>query len=270
MPDDLHHDPGFTPSDRSSETQVCRTSCSLTRATPAAVHQVTRAPGDVVGVDRRSDGRHEHQVVHRPRVEAGVALLRHPDDWGPFLPADPGVVVLPVRGRPTGSYPRRVRRPGPPGTQGTCRGRLALLVVLAAGFLTMHGFFAVSAGADVHGPATAVPVEDVHPAGHPAGAPGLAMSSTLATSPATGDAAFQVSTTPPAPSPHPADHHDVLAGCVVALVGVAVLALAHMFARRGPLAARRLPRTVPRVLPWVGDHAPALPPPRIALCVVRV
>ena len=130
-------------------------------------------------------------------------------------------------------------------------------MVLAAGFLTMHGFFAVSAGADAHVPTTSVPavsVEDAHASGHPAA----------------GGPVLQVSTGAPSPSPHPADHHGLLAGCVVALVGVAVLALTHLLVRRRPLGAARLTRNVTRVVSWVGDHAPALPPPRIALCVVRV
>lgn len=154
----------------------------------------------------------------------------------------------------------------------TLPGRLALLVVLAAGFLTMHGFFAVSAGADAHSSA-AMSVEssasapDGHSSAHSAGS---MMASTLPMSPAAGDAPQAGSNGAPAPSPHPADHHGLLAGCMVALVGVAVLTLAHLLARRRPLGVGQPPRVVPRVVSWLGDHAPALPPPRIALCVVRV
>lgn len=154
----------------------------------------------------------------------------------------------------------------------TLPGRLALLVVLVAGFLTMHGFFAVSAGADAHS-TTAMSAEssasapDGHSSAHLAG---TVTASTLLMSPAAGDARQPGANGALPPSPHPAEHHDLLAGCVVALVGIAVLALAHLLARHRPLGAGRPPVTLARVLIWVGDHAPALPPPRIALCVIRV
>ncbi|MFC3688889.1 hypothetical protein [Aquipuribacter hungaricus] len=153
----------------------------------------------------------------------------------------------------------------------TLPGRLALLVVLVAGFLTMHGFFAVSAGADEQSTGTVsaesgVSVSGGHAWGHPADP----VMTTLVDAPAAGDTPQPGSNGAPPPSPHPADHHDLLAGCVVALVGIAVLTLAHLLSRRGPLVVGRSRVTVARVVSWVGDHAPAPPPPRIALCVIRV
>lgn len=144
-------------------------------------------------------------------------------------------------------------------------------MVLVAGFLTMHGFFAVSAGADTH-ITTAASAESspFAPDGdHSAHSTGQMSASTLPMSDAAEDAPQAGSDGAPSESPHPAEHHGLLAGCVVALVGIAVLTLAQLLARRVTLVVGR-PASVARVLSWVGDHAPALPPPRIALCVIRV
>jgi len=152
-------------------------------------------------------------------------------------------------------------RRGPSQDQVALVSRLAVLLVVTAGFFLMHGFLAVSASADTHGAHSGVeqPVEH--------GVEQL----TVSASPMHATSAVHLQPGAPAP-PAPAEHHDLVAGCVVALVGIAVIALASLLLRRGrPGVVGPLGRAAHVVRPWVAERAPGLPPPpRIALCVIRV
>ena len=142
----------------------------------------------------------------------------------------------------------------------------AVLTLLLAGFLSMHGFFAVSSPAH----ATA-PTVGTHPAaaGHDWSAQDVGVLPL-------GPAAGHVSTPLPAPSGGgghaPLDHHDVLMGCVVALVGVTALGLASLLLPRVRSARAGRARPAPAFRP--SALAGALPRPsglpRIAFCVLRV
>lgn len=155
-----------------------------------------------------------------------------------------------------GSYP------GPVGSRGRARvllspfRRLVVLFVFLTGFSTMHGFLAVSASADPHQPRTVAASEH-----HADAAPSNRVSPADAP-PATRGA--------PAP-PGPAEHHDLLAGCVVALVGTAVLALALLLQQdRRSWSTRSLWRAAVGVRHRVSIRVPGPPPPFAALCVIQV
>lgn len=149
-----------------------------------------------------------------------------------------------------------------------------VLFVFAAGFFTMHGFLAVSASADLHG-SHDVPAAQAHEA-----SPGAdtsvgrigATSTAAAVHEAELPSAIQASVVSPAGQPDPpapAEHHDVVAGCVVALVGITVIALALLswFGVRGPVIATSFASpTVQQVRSVMSRWSP----PRIALCVIRV
>lgn len=139
-------------------------------------------------------------------------------------------------------------------------GRLVVLLVFAAGFLTMHGFFATSASADTHAsnPYTAADL-GTHEADAAAGAapgPDAALS-----------AEARLGHTPDRPGP--AEHHDLVAGCVVALVGIALAGLVLLSLRRSWTAADRA-APVSTELRAIGSSAARCSPPRVALCVIRV
>lgn len=133
----------------------------------------------------------------------------------------------------------------------TRRARVCVLLVLAAGFFTMHGFLAVSASAGTQAHAHAaqdIAVQQVaadlsHDVGQgPTGSPG---------------------------DPEPTQH-DVLMGCVVAVVGIAVLSLATLSLRHraGWGSWINQLRAVP--LKHLPSRHPSWSSPRIALCVIRV
>ncbi|MFC5381575.1 DUF6153 family protein [Aquipuribacter nitratireducens] len=120
--------------------------------------------------------------------------------------------------------------------------RLAAILLLVAGVLGMHGVVdLVGTGAAAHTAA----------AGHHADVTGGTVGPTA---PGHGD--------------HGSPVHDVLVGCVLALVGV-VVTLAVRISRR---AATGSPSVRDRLEPLAA--APALrlvpPPPRVRLCVMRV
>lgn len=127
-------------------------------------------------------------------------------------------------------------------------GRLTVLFVFAAGFFTMHGFLAVSASADTrhHGQQHA--------------------SATAAVQAASAGA----DANPVRDRPEPAEHHDLVAGCVVALVGVALAGLALLSLRRRCWSAEDRGGLVPQVVLAIGLSAVRWSPPRVALCVIRV
>lgn len=108
-----------------------------------------------------------------------------------------------------------------------------MLLVFAAGFLTMHGFFAVSEAADPHATQHAVVIDEPDPVA-------------------------------------PAEHHDLVVGCVVALVGIGLTGLALLSLRRSPVI-EKWQQAVAAVVPLItGPSAARWSPPRVALCVIRV
>lgn len=178
--------------------------------------------------------------------------------------------------------------------------RLAVLVVVvAAGFLAMHGFLAVSAAAAVpHAPHVSV-AHAAFATGDLAAAPGAALprdpgvhqqaaalpapdGSSVAghgLDPGSTGAAGLAAGHPDAGSgpagpgaPGPVEHHDVVAGCVVALVGVAVLSAVAAQVLRGRTHGRGGPTgvAVGRVRTATVGPVPGLPPPRLTLCVIQV
>lgn len=138
-------------------------------------------------------------------------------------------------------------------------GRLAVMLLLASGFLTMHGFLAVSASADVQvsHPQQAVADPSTHASAGPVG--------TLA---ATASAA-EVGVGAAHHQPSPADHHDVVAGCVVALVGIGLAGLALLSMRR-PALVGHVRSLVTDTVRWIGLPTAGWSLPRVALCVIRV
>lgn len=138
----------------------------------------------------------------------------------------------------------------------TCLGRLTVLFVFTAGFLTMHGVFAVSASADglvAHAPATAE--DEQRP---------------VAPTPLQEASALAAPSGAPAPS-DPAEHHGLVVSCVIALVGIAVLSVAGLALHRRYLrSARSLRRILVDLRHWLEGEKPGSPPVRIALCVIRV
>ncbi|MGJ7440626.1 hypothetical protein [Aquipuribacter sp. MA13-6] len=143
-------------------------------------------------------------------------------------------------------------------------GRLLVLLVFAAGFFTMHGFLAVSASAHTHlgqqhGLATDVLSHTDATAGGPAPS-GVAAAHPGATG--------AVLTLAPG-RPEPAEHHDLVAGCVVALVGVGLAGLALLLLRRRT-AGEDLRTPASGSIGLIGPSAAWWSPPRVALCVIRV
>lgn len=153
--------------------------------------------------------------------------------------------------------------------------RLAVLFVLAVGFFSMHGFVAVSAAADLHA-AHATPAGGPEGGADPHGmAEGDRGSGAAATASRSTDPIVSSAAAGGAPEerdlPGPAEHHGVLAGCVVALVGVAVLLVTLHFVQgrhRRERAARLRPVGLARHA--LSGPALGLPPPRLRLCVIRV
>jgi hypothetical protein len=133
------------------------------------------------------------------------------------------------------------------------------MLLLASGFLTMHGFLAVSASADVHvsHPQQAVGDSSTH-----------ALAGPVGTSAATASAA-EVGVGAAHHQPSPADHHDVIAGCVVALVGIGLAGLALLTLRR-PTVVQDLRSLVTDKVQLIGVPTARWSPPRVALCVIRV
>jgi len=137
--------------------------------------------------------------------------------------------------------------------------RLGVLSLLLAGFLSMHGFLAVSAASVSHDPASATVHAHATVPAHATGA--------VAPGPVVADGPAE-----PGSSPHtPVDHHGVLAGCVVALVGVALLTLGVLSSlRRRPLLMGRIDRLAATVRHVVVAGPVGWSLPRISLCVIRV
>ena len=157
-------------------------------------------------------------------------------------------------------------------------GRLVVLVVLLVGFTAMHGLAATSGDGTHHSPLALPAVSDAHGidalsmvvttnivvrnadhlTGHrTAGGVGAAEAMSTATGEHGGSGGGE-------------DPHAALAGCVIALYGLAVLAL--VLPGRGTLtrgvrelaALRHCPDAV-RL-----GHPPPRQPPRISLCILRV
>lgn len=134
--------------------------------------------------------------------------------------------------------------------------------MFAAGFFTMHGFLAVSASVGTHlgqqhGVASTL-VTHVDTAAEQSGAAGPAPA---------GGASTVLGHDPDRPAP--AEHHDLAAGCVVALVGVALAGIALLLLRRSTTVGDLRVR-VSDVVQGVGVSASRWSPPRVALCVIRV
>ena len=136
--------------------------------------------------------------------------------------------------------------------------RLAALVVLLAGILTMHGLATPASGGRHHLPLLEVSAAQLqlHPvaAGHPGGADGTTAATPLKVHPAEGTQTHD-------------DARGLLAGCVVVLAGI-VLTVLLLALQRGGQADRAWAAPVETQL-----RAPRAPPPRrprIALCVLRV
>jgi len=128
-----------------------------------------------------------------------------------------------------------------------------VLSLLLAGFLSMHGFLAVSSASVSH---------DSVPSPVPAHAMGA-----VAPGPAVDDGPAE----PGSGGDAPVDHHGVLAGCVVAFVGVALLTLAVMSSlRRRPLLTGRIDRLAATVRHVVVAGPVGWSLPRFSLCVIRV
>ena len=144
-------------------------------------------------------------------------------------------------------------------------GRGAVLAVLLAGFLSMHGFFAVSSPA--HSTTAATSGMQTAADGH-----GTSAGDALGV----GAVAGHTSAALPGPGSGghaPLEHHDVLMGCVVALVGgaalgVLALLLLTLYRPTHDGSARRAPGSGLPLLDVVRRSLPGLP--RIALCVIRV
>jgi len=112
---------------------------------------------------------------------------------------------------------------------------VVVLLVFAAGFFTMHGFLAVSASAAAH----AAPKHAVVTGG------------------------------PTPEQPGPAEHHELVAGCVVALVGIGLAGIALLSLRRSRTDGARH-GFVSEVVRAIGPSAARWSPPRVALCIIRV
>lgn len=141
----------------------------------------------------------------------------------------------------------------------TLWGRLAVLSVFASGFLTMHGFLAVSASADVH------VANAHHVAGEPTAHAAAAPQATLAAAPSAAEG--DIGAAPAQPSP--AEHHDLVAGCVVALVGTGLVGLALLSLRRSSTTQTRS-GLVSAPVQAIRAATARWSPPRVALCVIRV
>jgi len=131
--------------------------------------------------------------------------------------------------------------------------RVVVLPLILAGFLAMHGFLAVSSASGSHDPAPSV-------------VPAHAMAA-VTPGPAGDDGPLE-----PGPGGHaPLDHHGVLAGCVVALVGVALLSVRVLSTlRRRPLLTGRTDRLAAAVRHVVVAGPVGWSLPRVSLCVIRV
>jgi hypothetical protein len=132
-------------------------------------------------------------------------------------------------------------------------GRVAALVLLLAGLLGMHGF------ADLVGPSTTAGHQTEHVAGatHDHSAPASQVATTAAVGSGGGTHG------------HPDLAHDLLMGCVLALVGVAAVALLGRAPHSGtPAGAWSDPRV--RRLAAALPPPPPGPPLRLTLCVQRV
>ncbi len=150
---------------------------------------------------------------------------------------------------------------------------LGVLLVFAAGFFTMHGFLAISAHADIHGQqhqvATTLPTNtaahtEVQPGPQTGGAefgPSAAIEAHV------GAGSTDLGHAPDRPTP--AEHHDLAAGCVVALVGVALAGVALLLLSRSS-TVEHLRICVCDVVQGVSVLASRWSPPRVALCVIRV
>jgi hypothetical protein len=150
------------------------------------------------------------------------------------------------------TYPRPVHQVRQAVGRASTAGRVAALVLLLAGLLGMHGF------ADLVGPSTTDGHRTEHVAGamHDHGAPASQAETTSAVGSGGGTHG------------HPDLVHDLLMGCVLALVGVAAVALLRRAPHSGASAGAWSD-------PQVGRLAAALPPPpgpplRLTLCVQRV
>ncbi len=152
--------------------------------------------------------------------------------------------------------------------------RLAVLLLVGLGFLTMHGFVASAGPATAAAsslPAVAAASHDgdrtsslVESTGEVAGGHGTVLSAGptagAGAPPEAGDGTGH----------EPADHSDLMAGCVLALVGVAGLALAvAALRRRGLLGVDGLMRRV-QVVAESFATAPILTSSPHRLCVMRV
>lgn len=175
-----------------------------------------------------------------------------PPAWGPSRAVGGGCAP----------YPGRVELREGRGGRVTRWAHLGVLLVFAAGFFTMHGFLAVSASAGIHlgqqhGVASTV-VTHVDAAAEESRAAGPA---------SVGGASTDLGHAPDRPAP--AEHHDLAAGCVVALVGVALAGLTLLLLRRST-TVEHLRIRVSDVVQGVGVSASRWSPPRVALCVIRV
>ncbi len=136
---------------------------------------------------------------------------------------------------------------------------LGVLLIFAAGFFTMHGFLAVSAQAGT-------------PPGQQHGVPGTVVTHVDAAAGHSGVAEPRGgASTDLGHAPHrpaPAEHHDLAAGCVIALVGVALAGLALLLRRSGTTADLQVETS--GVVANIYVSASRWSPPRVALCVIRV
>lgn len=153
-------------------------------------------------------------------------------------------------------------------------GRLVVLLVIAAGFFTMHGFLAVSAAADTHPTHHGVTSSPGIQAGDAAAGTrlsGTGMSRIGMSGPDYVDAATEVSAgagTAPE-GPEPAGHSDLLEGCVLALVGLGLAGLALLSLRR-PWAVNVRNQFGSSYRQAIRPSEARWSPPRVALCVIRV
>lgn len=150
--------------------------------------------------------------------------------------------------------------------------RLVVVLLVLVGFLTMHGFLAFSASGPVAASSHAAVMAggdqgfwgggvDLGTPGHGAVQPrGTAIPSDAGVVAALGGA----------PGHEPGDHSDVLAGCVLALVGVVGVTLAVAALRRWGVLVTGGAFRRGQLLAALSLTTPSLAPTPYRLCVMRV